>query len=304
MKYVRMKIVGVATVMAFLAVVPFIFSQYNIYLINSIIILSIFGVAFNLAFGFAELPAFGHAAFYGLGAYGLALTLDYTPKSIAVPIVVAILAAFLYSILVGVVSVRGSGIYFALLTFTFGQLLYELFFRLKFTGGDNGLTIAIPDRYEFLGDIVPLYYISLIILICLLVFSRRLLNSPFGKVFLAIAHNENRARSIGYPVSRVKVVVFVLTATLASFAGILYTLNNRFVSPNILFYTTSIDGIIVATIGGTGSLIGPIVGSIFYILMTEFTSEYANIGTMIVGAVFIGIVLYFPRGIMGIFDRF
>jgi branched-chain amino acid transport system permease protein len=297
------KPVAAVAVLAVLAVLPEYLSRYGVFLANTVLILSIFGVAFNLAFGFGELPAFGHAAFYGLGAYGVAITLQYTPESMAIPILAAIVMAFIYSVLVAAVSVQGGGIYFALLTFAFGQLLYELFFRLDITGGSNGLILSLPEGWGFLGETGTVYYLSVAVLALLVLFGWRLLNSPFGKAMLAVAHNENRARSIGYPVTRIKIVLFVLTATLASLGGILYVLNNRFVSADILFYSTSVDAIIVATIGGTASLFGPIVGAIFYIGMTELTADYANIGIMIVGAVFILVVLAFPNGIMGLLDR-
>ena len=297
------KSVAALVVLAVLLVLPEFLGRYDLFLANTILILSIFGVAFNLAFGFGELPAFGHAAFYGLGAYGVAITLQYTPESMAIPILAAIALAFLYGVLVSVVSVQGGGIYFALLTFAFGQLLYELFFRLDITGGSNGLILSVPEGWEVLGKIGTVYYLSVAGLLLILLFGWRLLRSPFGKAMLAVAHNENRARSIGYPVTRIKIVLFVLTATLASLAGILYVFNNHFVSADILYYNKSVEAIIVATIGGTTSLLGPVVGAIFYIGTTELTSQYANLGIMLVGTIFIIVVLAFPNGIMGLFDR-
>lgn len=283
--------------------VPLWLGVFQVTLVTSVIVLAIFGVAFNIAFGFANLPAFGHAAFYGLGAYGLVIGLKYTPETLAIPIALGVLGAFGYGIFVGVVSVRGRGIYFAVLTFTFGQLLFELFFRLDVTGGSNGLPLRIPDAWAFLGDRILLYYIALGILLAMLAFGYRLLDSPFGKVMIAVADNEERAKSIGYPVTRIKITVFVLTATLTSFAGIIYALNNRFVSVDILFYSNSIEAIIVATIGGAGSLVGPVVGSLFFVGLTELLADFANVGIVITGIVFIAVVLYFPGGLMGLLDR-
>jgi branched-chain amino acid transport system permease protein len=295
--------IGVGSVAVALSV-PMWLTVFEVALVTSVIALAIFGVAFNIAFGFAHLPAFGHAAFYGLGAYGVAVGLKYTPETLAIPILLGVVSAFLYGVFVGTVSVRGRGIYFAVLTFTFGQLLYELFFRLDVTGGSNGLPLRIPDgALAFLGDRILLYYVALGVLFAILLFGHRLLNSPFGKAMRAVADNEERAKSIGYPVTRIKIIVFTLTATLTSFAGVIHGLNNRFVSVDILFYSNSIEAIIVATIGGTGSLVGPVVGSLFYVGLTELFAGFADIGTVIIGVVFVVVVFYFPSGLMGIFDR-
>lgn len=292
-------VIGVVTLG--LVVVPFLLDTYYTRVLTSILILGYFGVVFNWAFGHTNLPAFGHAAFYGLGAYGFAMATEHFPESFLVPVVVGIIAATLYGVIVAVFSVRGRGIYFALLTFAFAEFAYTLFFRLTdITGGNDGLIVLIPD---FMGVSLTqptnVYYLSLVLVGMALLFGYRLLESPYGKLLYAIHYNEERARSIGYPVKRVKISIFVLTAALSSFAGILFTLNNQFISPSVLSMHLTIDVLVIAIIGGTTTLAGPLVGAAVIVLLEELVSDLSNVGTVITGAVFILAILLIPDGIVG-----
>jgi branched-chain amino acid transport system permease protein len=270
-------------------------------ILTSIFILGYFGIVFNWAFGHANLPAFGHAAFFGLGAYGFGMSLEMFPGSVIIPAVAGIILATMYSVLVAIFSVRGKGIYFALLTFAFAEFLHTLFFRLTdLTGGNNGLILIIP---EFLGVALTqpthVYYLSLVLVGGVLLFGYRLLESPYGRVLYAIHYNEERARSIGYPVKRVKISIFVLTAALSSIAGILFALNNQFISPSVLGMQMSIDVLIVTIIGGSATLAGPLVGAAFIVVLEEIVSDLANVGIVIIGIIFILTILIIPGGVVG-----
>lgn len=293
---------GIVVFAVFLAL-PLFIGTYDVNLLTRIFILAFFAMSFNLAFGFTNLPSFGHAAFFGLGAYGVAITFTHLkPDTLFIPLIVALLAAFAFSLFMGIASLRGRGIYFALLTFAFAQFLYEVAFRwTEFTGGDDGVLVIIP---QVLGRDVTgpenVYYISLLLLALLTVVMHRILNSPFGKVMEAVRKNDNRTNAIGYPVKRVQLTVFALSGTLASIAGILQALNNQFVSPSVLFWQQSIDVLVAAIIGGTTTLLGPIVGAFFLVLLREGVRSLANIGIIITGLVFIAIILLASDGLVGV----
>ncbi|MFC7157669.1 branched-chain amino acid ABC transporter permease [Halomarina halobia] len=301
-------IVGGGTV-AFIAflVLPLFIGPYEVNLLTRIFILAFFAMSFNLAFGFTDLPSFGHAAFFGLGAYGVALVFEHLePGTLVIPVIVALLAALVFSLFMGIASLRGRGIYFALLTFAFAQFLYEVVFRwTEFTGGDDGLIVTIPD---ILGIKVTgpenVYYISLVLLALLTVGMYRVLNSPFGKVMGAIRENDDRTSAIGYPVKRVQLTVFALSGTLASIAGILQTMNNQFVSTGLFFWQQSVDVLVATIIGGSTTLVGPIIGAFFLVLLREGVRDLSNVGTILIGVVFILIILLASDGIVGMIRQY
>lgn len=280
--------------------VPAVLGQFYTGRVTQIVILAIFGVVFNWAFGFTDLPVFGHAAFYGLGAYVMAILLQ-SSESLFVPVVAGLLATLVFSIVVGSVSVRGRGIYFALITFAFAQFLYEVVFRwTDVTGGSGGIFLTVPTVFGVnLTATDTLFYLSCAILLATLAFGYRLINSPFGKVMQAIHYNEERARTIGYPVTRVKITIFTLTGVLSAVAGILSAFRTTFVAPGMLFYETTVDAIIVVIIGGSTTLVGPAVGAAFLIVLEEMVSSFANVGTVLTGVVFILVILFIPDGIVG-----
>lgn len=293
--------IGIAVFVIFLAL-PLFLGEFEVGILTRILILAIFALAFNIAFGFTNLPSFGHAAFFGVGAYGMALTMEYLePGSIFIPLIVALFAAFVLSVIMGLASLRGKGIYFSLLTFAFAQFLYEVVFRwTEFTGGSDGVILFAPTVFGFsISGPVNVYYISLVLLAVFIVGMYRLLNSPFGKVMAAVRKNDERTGAVGYPVKRVQLTVFVMSGTLASLAGMLQAVSNIFVSPSTLFYQQSIDALVVTIIGGSTTLLGPVVGSFILVLLREGTRELANIGTILTGVIFIGIILLAQDGVIG-----
>jgi len=281
---------------------PLVLDSFLVSVLTRILILSVFGVAFNIAFGFTNLPSFGHAAFYGLGGYGVALTIKYaTPEMLILPVLVGIGVAMGYGVMVGLIASRGIGIYFAVLTFAFAQFLYEIFLRwTEFTGGSEGLFLTMPPIFGFqLWETNVIYYISLGTLVLVLLVAYRLVNSPFGNVMRAIRHNEERTEAIGYPVRRLKVTVFTISAGFSAVAGILAVFQNSFVSPNLLFFQTSVEVIIVTVIGGMAYLSGPIAGATLLIVVNEGLRDYTEVGLMVTGLLFVLIIMFFQEGIVG-----
>lgn len=299
--------VAAGAVMAVLAGLglPTVISEFHMVLVTDILVFAVFAVAFNLSFGFTNLPSFGHAAFFGLGAYGVAITLTFTPEMILLPVLVGLLAAVVYGAVIGAISTQGTGIYFALLTFAFAQGLYEIAIRTPgLSGGSGGLFVEVPTLPGgvALSDRLTAYYLALAVLALTLLLSHRLLRSPFGQVMQAVKHNQDRAEAIGYPVRQIKVVVFTLSGVLSAIAGVLFVINSSFVSPNVFFFHTSLDVLIMAILGGTGTLWGPMLGAAFIILLEEAVSGLSNVGTLITGLLFILVIVFFPDGIGGIFE--
>jgi branched-chain amino acid transport system permease protein len=282
--------------------VPVYVTTFYVGLLTRVLVFAAFATAYNFAFGYADLPAFGPAVFYGIGAYGFVLTLDAFPGSVLLPVAVTLTVAVGYSLFVGAVSTRGSGIYFALLTFAFAQFVYEIGLRATdLTGGTSGRIVDagnLPFGRTFLRtDVV--YLLALVVLVGFVLLVRHLVRSPFGKVVQAVASNEARAQSLGYPVRRVKIAVFVVSMTLCSVPGFLVAVDNQFVSTAALHFEVSLEVILVALLGGTGTLLGPIVGAVVFVGLTHLTKDFANVGTLLTGATLILLMLRLPEGVVG-----
>jgi branched-chain amino acid transport system permease protein len=215
---------------------------------------------------------------------------------------VGIAAATVFGLIVGTISVRGKGIYFALLTFAFSHLLYLVAFRwTEFTGGTDGIFFAITDAP--LGiDLTAtdtVYFVCVVVVIGVALLKYRIVTSPFGQVLRAIKQNEERARAIGYPVTRVKILVFTISAALASLSGILFAISTVFVSPETLHLDRTVDVLLITIIGGTNSLVGPIVGAGFLAILDELTSDLEVVGMLLTGVIFVVALMFMPQGITG-----
>ena len=298
----RQRRVGLAVLALLALLVPVLITTFYVGVLTRVLILAAFGTAYNFAFGYANLPAFGPVVFYGIGAYGFVLTIAAFPGSILLPVALSIIVAFGYSLLVGIISTRGTGIYFALLTFAFAQIVYEIGFRAtNITGGASGRLIDatnLPFGRTLLQTNV-VYLIALAVFVGFLMLVWHLVRTPFGMVVKAVASNETRARSLGYPVRRVKIAVFVVSMTLCAIPGILAAINNQFVSTSSLHFELSLEVILVTLLGGLGTLLGPLVGSAFFVGLTHVTKDFANVGTLLTGAILIVVVLRLPDGVIG-----
>ncbi|WP_136588625.1 branched-chain amino acid ABC transporter permease [Salinigranum halophilum] len=285
----------------------------------------IFGIAvigFNLLLGYTELLSFGHAAFFGSAAYAAAIfsgVLDSPVVMVGVGTLVAIVIAWP----IGYVSIRRSGVYFAVLTLTFGQMLY--FYALGpgswITNGDNGysdisvghlLTVFELDEAIVGIDLLEAYtwqyvFVALCALFALW-FGYRIINSPYGLIFKALGENEERVSFVGLNVFRYKHMAFIISAGYAGAAGALFVIHETYIHPTTgLFWITSGDFVIMTVLGGTGSLIGPVFGALIFEYVSNVISGVSlpvigSIGSLwriVLGAVFIAVVWVFPQGVWG-----
>jgi branched-chain amino acid transport system permease protein len=278
---------------------------YPVYLMT-LYSFAIFACAFNLLLGFGGMLSFGHAAYFGLGAYLTSWMVTSQHWDTIPAILVGMLAAMLAGIVIGLLAIRRSGIYFAMITLALGQLVYFVCLQAPFTGGENGIQGVA--RGALLGLVslrndIAMYYFVFGLLVAVFLAIRRIVASPFGQVLKAIRENEPRAVSLGYDVDRYKLLVFILSATLAGLAGSLKALVLGFATLTDVLQGTSGEVILMTLLGGAGTFLGPVVGAgIVVTLQDTLSDRVGSWVTVIIGAIFVICVLAFRRGVVGEFQ--
>lgn len=280
-----------------------------------IFILSILAMSYNLLFGFTGVVSFGHALFFGLGGYIVGLFLEYTdlPNGTALLLgtfLVVVVCATL-SVLIGLVSLRLRGVYFAIFTLAVAEMFFIYFGRLALTKAEDGFAISeLPTWLDPAQNRLNVYYLALVLFALTFAFIQRLVNSPTGAVFKAIRENEDRAQSIGFNTLTFKLLSIAIAGTLAGLAGILQILLNKKVGPELLGVSYTVDPLLMTIIGGVGTFIGPVVGaSSLHLLDTILRDRTFVLGSsvfkvsdywgLLLGSVFILVVIIFPQGIVG-----
>jgi branched-chain amino acid transport system permease protein len=293
--------VGLLAILAML-VYPFLVADYPRALLAEIYIFAIFAMSLDLLLGFTGLMSLGHAAFFGLGAYAVAIlgTLFGVNAWLGLAAGVAIAAAG--AALIGFFCVRTSGIPFLMLTLAFSQLVFSVALKWRdVTGGSDGMAIAEkPALFGFeLSDSLAMYFMTLVFFLLSYWGLRRLLNAPLGHVFVGIRENEPRMLAIGYPTRAYKLLSFTIAGAFAGLAGGLYAIFNSFISPDAIYWTSSGDILIMTMLGGAGTLIGPAIGAGVFLLMKNVVSSYSEHWLAIIGIIFISCVMFFPGGVWG-----
>ena len=285
-----------------LAVVPFLIGDYPRALISEIFIFAIFAMSLDLLLGFAGLMSLGHAAFFGLGAYAVAVLGTQFGLNAWLGLVLGVAIAGFGAALIGSFCVRTSGVPFLMLTLAFAQLVFSIALKWRdVTGGSDG--IAIAERPGFLGyDLshsLPMYFMTLGFFALAYWGLRRLLDAPLGHAFVGIRENEQRMLAIGYPVKVYKLLAFTIAGAIAGLAGGLYAIFNGFISTDAVYWTASGDILIMTMLGGAGTLIGPGLGAAIFLLMKNVASSYSEHWLAIIGITFIICVMFFPGGLWG-----
>jgi branched-chain amino acid transport system permease protein len=288
-----------------LIILPFI-SSYKA-LATQVIIYSLLTLGYNIMYGYAGLLSFGHAAFFGLGAYSTGIVLIRANGSLLTSIGVGVIVSAIGGLLIGFFSLRRRGIYFALLTLAFAQMLYYIANTWQsLTGGEAGLR-NIPWRVlELPGGVVVniytpirLYFFTLLFVILALLILKRVLDSPFGKVLHGIRENEKRARACGYNTGRIKWTAFILSGAISGLAGSLQTVYMHFVNIDQLYWETSGRIVMMALLGGAGTFFGPFIGAGIFLYLEDMISGYTKNWMIFLGPIFVLCVLFFPQGIWG-----
>ena len=278
---------------------------------SRVVVLGLAAMAVNFLLGYTGVLSFGHAAYFGLGAYGAGMTIRYLVPSTGLGVIVGMLVGTVAAAIIGPLIIRLRGVYFAMVTIAFGQVFYFIAFRWNsVTGGDDGLTrwSRLPlDFGIFSIDILHngrafFYFILAVFAVCVAIMSW-LLRSPFGRTLIAIRENERRARFLGIPVDQHIWISWVVSCAFASVAGALYALLNNFVDPRALYWSQSGDFVIMAVLGGMRSFWGPLIGAAIFVVLQDYLSSQTQNWMSFVGLFFVLVVLFFPRGVLGFIRR-
>ncbi len=307
---VRLTNPKVLAVLGALALVPLgverLFSTYVLGLLALMFIWGLFALSLDIVMGYLGLISFGHAAFYGVGAYAVALTVAHVSNSFLLAIAVAVAVTTALAWAIGALSVRFSGVYFAMITFAAAQLIYQFAVSTpELTGGSNGMSVQAPELFMTIDVTNPVvfYYLALGVLLGCYYLAVRTMDSPFGRVLTAIRESERRTSFLGYDVDKYKRRAFALSGAIGGLAGALFVTYQQFVSPNSLYWFVSGDVLFAMILGGIGTLYGPIIGGMTLIGLESLLSDYTEQWRLVFGVILVLIVMFAPRGLVSVFGR-
>jgi len=287
-----------------LLITPLFLDTYGQGLMTRFLVFALFAMSFNIVFGYAGLMSLGHAAFFGAGGYTVALLkLHYDVNLFWISAPLGILVATFIAAIFGIIALRASGIYFLLVTFALGQMLYSLAWNVKWLNskGMQGITgINLPDLGipGFTLDTISFYYLVLIFFLLSCVLLYRLVISPFGLALVGIREGEPRMEAVGYNTWFLKYAAFVVSGAFAGLAGVLFAYYNLFVSPNHLGIATSFLPMVMAIMGGLGTFLGPVVGAAVFIFVENFASILSpQRWPLVLGTLFVLTIMFAREGI-------
>jgi len=289
---------------------------FYIGLFSRVLIYALAAVSLDLILGFGGMVSFGHAAFFGAGAYVVGILAYHGVEEsafISWPFVmmgtdnaliswsVAILASAGLASIIGAISLRTSGVYFIMITLAFAQMMFFFFTSLEKYGGDDGLSLYTRSRVVGLdlNNDATFYYLCLGFLVGFILLSYRLVHSRFGMVIRGSKENQTRMASLGFPTYRYKLVCFVIAGAGAGLSGALIANQTEFVSPSLMHWTVSGEILVMVILGGVGTLLGPVLGATVLLLLEEFISRYTEHWMLILGPILIFVVLFARRGLYG-----
>ena len=293
------------------ALAPHVLPIYMVNILTEALIFGLFAMSLDLMIGFTKLKSFGHAAAYGLGAYACALLLLSYDIPMLLAIVMAMFITGLIAVPIAWICTRSTGVSFAMLTLAFAQLFYASVYQFKeFSGGSDGIAGIVrragPFGIDFFQSKNGYFYLVLIVLILAFLFCRAVVTSPFGQVLAGIRDNELKTRALGYNTRAYRMTIVVLAYALGGLAGALYAPLAGFASPELFFWRLSGMVLIMVIVGGRGTLIGPIIGGAFFLLVEHELSALPHVRELwpiIFGSIFIAVIIYAPQGIAGMINE-
>lgn len=280
---------------------------YPLTVLTQALIAAMMAMSLDLLLGYTGLPSLGHAAYFGAGAYAVAILATERQVGFVGCLVAGIVVAAVTAALFGVLAIRATGTYFLMITLALGMVVWGLAFRwVSLTKGDNGIS-GVP-RPELglpwsLWGALPFFYFTLAGAVIVWVFLNLLVASPFGLGLEGIRDSESRMRALGYNVWLHKYLAFVLSGIVAGFAGVFWAYYNGFVSPVDMQLVTSVEALLMVALGGPGTLVGPALGAVIIVFLKNFASIYTKRWLLILGGVYIGAILFAPRGLFGALGR-
>jgi len=302
---------GFVIILALLAAAPLVLPEFWRRFVTEILIWGLLAMSSDILIGYTGMISFGHSAFFGLGMYGTAAALlTVSPPNLWLALLYGLVGAAAVAVFVAYFATRLRDIYFSITTLVFSQIFYVIIFTwTAVTGGENGLTfprpeLAIPGLVSVPFTSDTLHWFVLVVVTVSYLVLRRITRSPFGMVLQAIRENEPRTRAIGYPVERYKIVAVMLSGLFAGLAGVLYALQNKFAAPDFVFLVVSAETIIFNVMGGIGTLVGPVAGAAFFLLLREgFSRFFTEYYLIPVGLIFTAMVIFMPQGLLGFLKR-
>ena len=283
-----------------LLILPPLIPRFYVYILSLIFVTALLAMSLNLTIGYGGLFQFHHGAFYGVGAYTVALMLTKTSLPMWVGYIAGPIVAALVGLLIGWLCVRLSQLYFGMLQISLGSLIWAIVFRwYSFTGGDDGIH-GIP-RPSILSSSTSSYYFILLVLVVCLVALYIIVKSPFGATLQAIRDNPQRCEAVGINVRRHQLIAIVIATFFAGIAGVLFVVLERSVFPDLLFWTLSLEIFIMCLLGGWFTFAGPMLGAAIMMALRTFVGKYTEYWTLILGVILILLILFLPEGVMGYF---
>lgn len=291
--------------------------DYTVGVATRIVIFALAGISLNLIMGYGGMVSFGHAAFFGAGAYVVAILSQHAAlgeplmtwpievsgtESALIAWPAAMLVSGLLALVIGAICLRTGGLYFIMITLAFAQMLFFFFVSLETYGGDDGLSLWARSTAGplDLADDVQFYYLALVLMLIVLFLMRRLVASRFGMVLKGVRDNERRMGAIGFPTYRYKLTAFVISGAIAGLAGALIANQTEFVSPSFLDWQRSGEILVMVVLGGMGSLYGPVVGAAAFLLLEEILSQWTVHWMIVLGPLLVLVVLFAKQGLWGL----
>lgn len=308
--------VGLAALLAFPLIAHAVGDPFLITLATRIVIYAIAAAGLDLIIGYGGLVSFGHAAFFGLGAYTVGILAHHALEDSALPFLpfawhgtlaglvqfpLAVLVAAAFAAVIGAFSLRTTGVFFIMITLAFAQMLFHFFVSLPTYNGEDGLNIWERSRFPFLDlyDDVTLYYLAVVLLIAVVWLLRRIVASRFGMVLRAGKQNEQRLVSLGVPINRYRLAAFSMAGGVAGLAGAMTANLAEFVGPGMMHWTRSGEFMVIVILGGMGSIFGAVAGAVVLLGLEETLTDLTEHWGLILGPVLVLVVLFFRRGVFG-----
>jgi len=297
----------ILVIAAFLILLPFVYESRNLFiLLTQIFVFAIFAMSYDLLIGFTGIVSFGHAMFFGIGAYSMGIFMkkfEPTMTYFFLAVLSTIVLTGLVSFIVGLLTLRLKSHFYAMLTLSLSGLFLVLAEKWRsMTFGNDGFTFRVP---EMLIDRTHFYWLSLCLMVAIFLFLKRFTNSPLGRVLQAIRENEQRTESLGFQVLHYKIAASVVSGVIAGIAGILYAISLRYVNTSVFSMDITLDALLMTIIGGVGTLVGAIIGAglieFAHDWLTELAKEHVIFERWIIffGIIYILVVMFFPKGIVG-----
>jgi branched-chain amino acid transport system permease protein len=290
-----------------LGLVPLMASAFNqpfyIDLFRRIMIFAIAALSLDLILGYGGMVSFGHAAYLGVGAYAVGILAYHGVPNGYVQWGLAIVASALVALVIGAVSIRTSGVYFIMITLAFTQMLYYLGISIEEYGGDDGMRLAMRSQFPGIIDLrnaTAFYYLVLGLLVLFLFLAHRIVNARFGMVVRAARSNEARTRAIGFSPYRYKLAAFVIAGAMGGLAGALLVNHTEYLTPEFMHWTRSGEIMFMVILGGMGTLVGPLVGALVFLLLENVLSAWTVHWQIILGPLLVLVVLFAKRGLIGL----